>query len=67
MISRKFAVGDRVRLNIDGILDHRPLDVHTISRMLPAQDNVWQYRVKRVLDGQERLVNEVQLMKLRSG
>jgi hypothetical protein len=63
MVSRKFAVGDRVRLSLDTPATHSPLDVYTISRALPAQENIWQYRVKRESDGQERAVNESQLVK----
>jgi hypothetical protein len=45
MVLRKFAVGDRVRLSLHVSWNHNPRDVYTISRMLPAQANVWQYRV----------------------
>jgi hypothetical protein len=63
MVSRKFTVGDRVRLSLDTSLSHNPLDIYTVSRILPAQANVWQYRVKRDGDGQERAVSESQLLK----
>jgi hypothetical protein len=36
--------------------------MYEVSRMLPAQANVWHYRVKRVSDGQERAVTEPQLI-----
>jgi hypothetical protein len=58
---RKFAVGDRVLLRLDSYTNENPADVYTIARPLPAMANVWQYRVKRVGDGQERAVNEQQL------
>ena len=58
MVSHKFAVGDRVRLTLDRYAESSPLDIHTISRKLPAEGNVCQYRVKRVGDGQERTVSE---------
>jgi hypothetical protein len=64
MLSRKFAVGDRVQLSLDTPLNHNPQDVYTVSRILPAQANVWQYRVKRADDGQERAVGEPQLVKV---
>jgi hypothetical protein len=62
--SHKFGVGDRVRLKLGSYLDYSPQDVYTILRMLPAQANVWQYRVKRVGDGQERAVSEPELVKI---
>jgi hypothetical protein len=64
MASRKFAVGDHVRLSLDTSSNHNPRDVYTISRILPAEANVWQYRVKREGDGQERAVSEPQLVKM---
>jgi hypothetical protein len=62
--SHKFTVGDRVRLILDSGLDYGAQDVYTVARMLPAQANVWQYRVKRVGDGQERAVSEPQIVKM---
>jgi hypothetical protein len=61
MEARKFAIGDQVRLRLDSYANDNPADVYTVSRALPAMGNVWQYRVKRVGDGQERAVNELQL------
>ena len=61
MEARKFAIGDRVLLSLDSYTNESPADVYTIARALPAMANVWQYRVKRVGDGQERAVNEQQL------
>ena len=58
MVSHKFAVGDRVRLTLDRYAESSPWDIHTISRKLPAEGNICQYRVKRVGDGQERTVSE---------
>jgi hypothetical protein len=60
---RKFAIGDRVRLRLDRYANDSPADVYTILRMLPELANIWQYRVKRVGDGQERAVSEQQLAK----
>jgi len=65
MVVHKFAVGDRVRLTLDRYVEGSPLDVHTISRRLPAEANVCQYRVKRVSDGQERTVTEQQITAVR--
>ena len=63
MEAPKFAVGDQVRLRLDSNANDNPADVYTVSRALPPMANVWQYRVKRVGDGQERAVNELQLAK----
>jgi len=63
MEARKFAIGDQVCLRLDGSANENPADVYTISRTLPAMANVWQYRVKRLGDGQERAVTEQQLAK----
>lgn len=63
MDARKFAIGDQVRLLLDIYANDNPGDVYTVSRALPATANVWQYRVKRVSDGQERAVGEQQLAK----
>ncbi len=61
MDARKFAIGDRVRLRLDRYANDNPADVYTILRILPEMANIWQYRVKRVGDGQERAVSEQQL------
>ena len=60
---RKFAIGERVRLRLDSYSSSNPADLYTVSRALPAAANIWQYRVKRVADGQERAVSEQQLTK----
>jgi hypothetical protein len=62
MEPRKFAVGNRVRLLLDNYANDSPADIYEVSRILPAQANVWQYRAKRVSDGQERAVSEPQLI-----
>ena len=66
MVSHKFAVGDRVRLTLDRYAESSPWDIHTISRKLPAEGNVCQYRVKRVGDGQERTVSETQMVAVKA-
>ncbi|HXT80568.1 MAG TPA: hypothetical protein VN702_13475 [Acetobacteraceae bacterium] len=63
MEARKFAIGDQVRLRLDSYINDNPADLYTVSSALPATANVWQYRVKRVGDGQQRAVNELQLTK----
>src|SRR5271170_1438429 len=62
MVSHKFGVGNRVRLTLDRYAESSPWDIHTISRKLPAEANICQYRVKRVGDGQERTVSEHQMV-----
>ena len=65
MAARLFTLGDHVRLALDSSLaNNNPRDVYAISRMMPPQANVWQYRVKRVGDGQERAVSEAQVVKV---
>ena len=66
MVSHKFAVGDRVRLTLDRYAESSPWDIHTISRKLPAEANIWQYRVKRLGDGQERTVSEPQMVAVKA-
>jgi hypothetical protein len=66
MASHKFAVGDRVRLTLERYAESNPWDIHTISRRLPAEANVCQYRVKRVGDGQERTVSEPQMVSVKA-
>jgi hypothetical protein len=61
MEARKFAIGDRVRLRLGSYTNDSPADVYTVSRALPEMANIWQYRVQRVGDGQERAVSELQL------
>ena len=63
MEARQFAIGDQVHLLLDNYVNDNPVDVFTISRALPAMANVWQYRVRRAGDGQERAVSEQQLAK----
>jgi len=67
MEARKFAIGDQVRLLLNTYANDNPADVYTIFRALPAMANVWQYRVKRISDGQQRAVSEQQLAKAGSG
>jgi len=64
MKPRKFAIGNRVRLLLEHHAADSVADVYEVSHMLPAQAGVWQYRVKRVGDGQERAVSEPQLVSI---
>ena len=67
MEARRFSIGDQVCLRLGSYTNDNPVDVYTVSRALPSMANIWQYRVKRVGDGQERAVNELQLSKATSG
>ena len=61
MVSHKFAVGDRVRFvgsRFDGDV---PAGIYTITRKLPVEANVCQYRVKHAQDGHERVMRESQI------
>lgn len=61
MVSHKYAVGDRVELMVDRYAGDVPPGVYTISRRLPIEANICQYRVKHTKDGHERVVKESQL------
>jgi hypothetical protein len=63
MQGRKFSVGDQVRLLFDSSANANSADVYTVTRTLPENANVWQYRVRRGGDGQERAASEQQLAK----
>jgi hypothetical protein len=63
MQTRKFSIGDQVRLLLDNYANDNPADLYTVTRTLPETGNVWQYRVRRGGDGQERAVSESQLAK----
>lgn len=62
MASHKFAIGDRVELIMDRYAGDVPRGWYTISRRLPVEANVCQYRVKHVQDGHERAVRETQIV-----
>ncbi len=58
MVGHKFKVGDRVRF-LHGPLDGEvPQGVYTISRKLPVEGAVCQYRVRHDGDNHERVVRE---------
>jgi hypothetical protein len=61
MRSRKFAIGDRVRVLFDTPSVDTLLDIFVVSRLLPANANVWEYRVTLEKGERERAVNEKQL------
>jgi hypothetical protein len=61
MSRHKYAIGDRVRLAISKYAGDVPPGTYTISRQLPAEANVYQYRVRHLQDGHERVVRENQI------
>ena len=62
IVAYKFAVGDQVRMLTDRFSGDVPTGSYTISRRLPVEANVCQYRVKHVRDGHERAAQESQLV-----
>lgn len=62
MVSHKFAVGDRVQLIVDKYAGDVPPGIYMISRRLPVEANICQYRVKHTQDGHERVVQESQMV-----
>jgi hypothetical protein len=61
MSRHKYAIGDRVRLAIMKYAGEAPPGVYAISRQLPIEANVCQYRVRHLEDGHERVVQEHQI------
>ncbi len=61
MKNHKFAVGQTVRFSPGAQLAATLRGSYKIVRLLPAEANDHQYRVKSVLDGHERVVKESQL------
>jgi hypothetical protein len=64
MSSHKYAIGAQVRLAISKYAGQAPPGVYAISRLLPIEANVCQYRVKHLEDGHERVVQENQIAAL---
>jgi hypothetical protein len=62
MVTHKYAIGDRVRLIVDKYAGDVPPGIYTVSRKLPVEANICQYRVRHAQDGHERVVRESQLM-----
>jgi hypothetical protein len=60
----RYAIGARVWVVLDRSAESSRSDIYTVSRLLPVEAKVCQYRVKRVPDGQERLVREDQLISI---
>ncbi|MGH7080668.1 MAG: hypothetical protein ACREFU_21520 [Acetobacteraceae bacterium] len=61
MTHHKFAVGQTVEF-LPRVRDQRiPGGRYKIQRLLPVERGEFQYRVKHVIDGHERIALEVQL------
>lgn len=61
MKTHKFAVGQTVRFSPGVQSPVAARGSYTIVRLLPAEANDHQYRIKSTLDGHERVVKESQL------
>lgn len=61
MKAHKFAVGQTVRFLPDARSSASLRGLYKVVRLLPAEANDHQYRVKSALDGHERVVRESQL------
>lgn len=61
MKSHKFAVGQTVWFSPKGPPRAAEHDSFKVVRLLPAEHNDHQYRVKSTVDGHERVVKESQL------
>ena len=61
MKAHKFAVGQTVTFLRSGPPRSTPRDSFKVVRLLPAEANDQQYRVKSTLDGHERVVKESQI------
>lgn len=59
--AHRFAVGQTVTFSARGQSPSAHRDSVKIVRLLPAEANDQQYRVKSTRDGQERVVKESQL------
>jgi hypothetical protein len=58
--TRKFAIGQNVVMKQSAV--HRaPTDTFEITRLLPAEGDNPQYRIRSLLDGHERVVVESDL------
>ena len=61
MGAHKFAIGQRVEFQPSGFDGSATRGSYVIVRQMPTETRDWQYRVKNVHDGHERVVNESQL------
>ena len=61
MTTHKFKVGETVELHPGRLSPNVPRGLYRIERLLPIESGNVQYRVRRIADGQERVVVESDL------
>jgi hypothetical protein len=61
MAQHKYSVGQNVRFTPDRNTGPGARGAYTIVKTLPETGGVFQYHVKSMIDGQERVVREDQL------
>lgn len=61
MGDHRFHVGQLVHYAQRGTGRSRVLGDFRVERLLPALDGAWQYRIKSVANGQERVAGEIEL------
>lgn len=64
MAQHKYSVGQTVQFMPDPHVKISSRGTYTILRTLPESGGILQYRVKAIIDGQERIVREDQLRRL---
>jgi hypothetical protein len=62
MMSHAFDIGAEVRLVLTRYVDTSSADMWRVAQHMPPEGGMHQYRVTRLRDGQERMVNENQLI-----
>lgn len=61
MQKHRFEVGETVEFTAGGSYPPAARGLYTVLRQLPAEGDGYQYRVKNLADGHERMVREGQL------
>lgn len=61
MQKHRFEVGETVEFTAGGSYPPAARGLYTVLRQLPAEGDGYQYRVKNLSDGHERMVREGQL------
>lgn len=61
MAKHKFAVGDRVEVQLSSINFNVRPGIYTIVRTMPVTNQGCQYRAKNAFDSHERVLDEAQL------
>jgi len=65
MTTHKFAVGQALHFSPGPGEDSKSKGRYKVVRQLPETGNMLQYRIKNEIDGQERVVREDQIERLR--